>query len=117
MSSTESNGWSPLERNSGEFHYKLDAQASAFFRCCDALACSRVCIENEEGQRPPVIGRQATLRLDAFDIITSTRVDFNEFAFVDKNWSLELTASFNRNRFANVGRRVAFCARFAVSYF
>ena len=77
----------------------------------------RARIENAEGQRPPVIGRQATLRLDAFDIITSTSVDFNDVTFVDEDWSLELTASFNSNRFANVGRCVAFCARFAVSYF
>ena len=78
----------------------------------------RARIENAEGQRPPVIDRQSTtLRLDAFDIITSTSVDFNDIALVDEDWSLELTAGFNGHRFANVGRRVAFCARFAVSYF
>ena len=82
------------------------------------LLAPRACIENEEVQRPPVTGRQSTaLRLDAFDIITSTSVNFNDVTFVNEDRSLELTAGFNGHRFANVGRSVAFCAWFAVSYF
>lgn len=57
------------------------------------------------------------LRLNAFDVIAGSRVDFNHVALVHKDRRMELAARFNGDWLANVGRRVALGAGFAVSDF
>ena len=42
------------------------------------------------------------LRLDTFDVVAGSRVDLNQFTFIDKNWRLKLAAGFNGYRFADV---------------